>query len=136
VTDIANQFGAPPVGDTMRRMGEGSPFAEARDTLQLTPEEQALYIRHLQNLWGTGGVDHPDGSRSTLYQMSVGPPGNVQNIPTVWNGVILPPGAAMMAAGQNGPFPSYPTHEAAEDRYGKMHDFMERDTEQYQRRRR
>lgn len=115
----------------MRRMGEGSPFAEANAALNLTPEEQALYIRHLQNLWGTGGVDNADGSRSTLFQMSSGPPGNVQNIPTVWNGAILPPGAALMAAGQAGRFPSYPTHEAAEDRYDKMHDFLGRDTAKF-----
>jgi delta 1-pyrroline-5-carboxylate dehydrogenase len=38
---------------------------------QTTPQERSLYQRHLTNLTGPGGVDNPDGSRSTLFQATV-----------------------------------------------------------------
>ena len=58
------------------------PIEQAHQALQLTPQERGLYERHLANLNGPGKVEHPDGSISTLYQMSVTGPGNqIYNIP-------------------------------------------------------
>jgi hypothetical protein len=63
------------------------PFADASNleaadkTLNLTPQERALYQRHLTNLNGPGGVDNPNGSRSTLFQMSFEQDGKTYNIP-------------------------------------------------------
>ncbi len=85
----------------MRSMIGTSPKIEsnvekAQTDLNLTPQERALYDRHLKNLTGPGGVDnppdeqHPEGSRSTLYQSSVEHDGKTYNIPTVWDGKILP----------------------------------------------
>src|SRR5215470_12771227 len=58
----------------------------AHKALKLTPQERALYERHLTNLWGTGGVTNPDGSRSTLYQMTMlGPDCRAYNIQNIWD---------------------------------------------------
>ena len=57
-------------------------YRAADKALKLTPEEQALYRRHLENLWGSGGVDNPDGSRSSLYQaVEQGPGGQYRQHP-------------------------------------------------------
>jgi hypothetical protein len=101
--------------------------------LQFTPEERALYERHLANQWGPGGVDNPDQSRSTLYQMGTDIDGKTYNLPTVYDGRILPPDDAFaraMALGIN-TFPSYPSPDAAEARYQRMHDYMDRDAGAY-----
>jgi len=110
-----------------------SNFDAANNDLNLTPQEQALYKRHLTNLTGPGGVDNPDGSRSTLFQMSVGLGDKFYNIPTVWDGKILEPEAAIARARKEGidKFPSYGSEEEAEARYQKMHDYMEKDTKQF-----
>lgn len=109
-------------------------FTAANSALTMSPQEQAMYRRHLSNLWGNGGVDNPDGSRSTLYQMSTsGPDGRTYNLPTVYDGSLLQPDAAMGRAQQQGlgSFPSYPTPDAAEARYGQMHGYMDKDTAAY-----
>ena len=64
-------------------------MAAAHQAMNLSPQEQALYQRHLDNLKGPGGVDNPDGSRSTLYQTSVDIDGKTYNLPTVYDGKIL-----------------------------------------------
>jgi hypothetical protein len=91
-------------------------------------------LRHLANLWGPGGVDNPDGSRSSLYQVGfIGPDGRQYNVPSVYNGQILPPDDAIARAKQSGlsQFPSYATPQQAEARYQAMHDYMDRDTGDY-----
>jgi len=105
----------------------------ASKELNLTQQERALYQRHLTNLWGPGGVDHPDGSRSTLYQTSIGAGNRTYNIPTVWEGKILPPMDAFKRAQEEGlkNFPSYNSPEEAQARYDKMHEYMDRDVGQY-----
>jgi hypothetical protein len=111
----------------------------AQRDLNLTPQERALYQRHLTNLYGPGGVDNPDGSRSTLYQMGVTmPDGRTYNLPTVYDGRILPPSGpwadnAMTRAQQQGldTFPSYQSPFEAENRYQQMHNYMDRDTAAY-----
>src|SRR4051812_4169706 len=60
--------------------------ALASQELNLSPEEQALYSRHLTNLRGPGGVDNSDGSRSTLYQAVQEHNGKFYSVPTVWDG--------------------------------------------------
>lgn len=121
------------MADTLARVLAGIPqqnFDAANKAMNLTPEEQALYQRHLSNLWGSGGVDNADGSTSTLFQMSTtGPDGRTYNLPTVYDGAILHPDAAYERAQQQGlqNFPSYGSDFAAENRYQQMHNFMERD---------
>ena len=112
-----------------------------------TPDTVSLYLRHLQNLYGAGGVDNPDGSRSSLYTMNVQmDDGRSYNIPSVYNGQILPPDRSVvdtrpsaignaLALGLNN-FPSYPSGFAAENRYQQMHNYMDRDTGAYFRSRR
>lgn len=111
-------------------------FELAKRDMNLTPEEEALYKLHLQNLYSAGGVDNPDGSRSTLFQMTVtGPGGRAYLVPRVWNGKILEPKAAIdevrkLPTGISG-FPSYENENAAEQRYQQMHQYMEKDTQRY-----
>ena len=108
-------------------------LSAADKEMKLSQQEKALYKRHLTNLVGSGGVDNPDGSRSTLFQMSVGLGDKVYNIPTVWNGKILPLDAALSLAKKEGidKFPSYSSQEEAESRYEQMHIFMKKDTSKY-----
>ena len=104
--------------------------------MNLSPQEQALYMRHITNLYGPGGVvnpptpDNPQGSRSTLYQSVEPHNGQYYNIPTVWNGaketqpyrradgtlVDIANQTALNIVAQAGwsTFPSYPTAEAAD----------------------
>lgn len=124
----------------------------AHMALNMSPQEQALYARHLTNLNGPGGVNNPDGSRSTLYQATQeGPGGKFYNIPTVWDGrrevepYMLPNGSTMdvpnattmanVAKTGWDTFPSYATPEAADSRYDQMHGYMERDTADYMKQR-
>jgi hypothetical protein len=125
-----------------------SGLAAASQLLRLNPQEMALYQRHLQNLHGPGGVDNPDGSRSSLYQSVQERNGRFYNIPTVWNGKIetekytqpgtgkvfdVPNKTALSNVERTGwdQFPSYPTAEEADKRYDAMHSFMEDDTAAY-----
>lgn len=130
--DLAAMYGLPPVTTSPN-------LVEAQRAMKLTPQETDLYQRHLANLYGPGGVDNPDGSRSTLYQANVGMgDGRAYNIPTVYDGKILPVDgpradnaiARAEAAGLN-KFPSYQSPFEAENRYQRMHNYMERDTGAY-----
>jgi hypothetical protein len=120
------------------------PAADA--AMNLTPQERALYERHLSNLVGPGGVDNPPdaenpkGSRSTLFQTTVEHDGKFYAIPTVFDGKILwdksaadPAAAAIEKVKQIGweKFPAYKSEAEAEARYQQMHTFMEKDTEKY-----
>jgi hypothetical protein len=130
---------SPPAAVTTQ--GAGPPdqtnFNVANSTLKMTQQEQALYQRHLTNLYGPGGVDNADGSRSSLFQTSVDIGGKTYNIPTVWDGKILPPKDALARAKAEGieKFPAYADVATAESRYQEMHRFMEQDTEAFQKRR-
>ena len=77
-------------------------FNAASQAMKMNPQEQALYQMHLQNLHGSGGVDNPDGSRSTLYQITVQFGDKTLVLPTVWGGKILPPDQAIQMAKQYG----------------------------------
>lgn len=114
-------------------------MGEAHAALNLTPQEQALYQRHLDNLNGTGGVDNPptasdpNPSRSSLRQISVQDGDKVYNIPTVYDGKVVPDQEAIARAKAEGidKFPSYGSHDEAEARYQQMHQFMDKDTGDY-----
>jgi hypothetical protein len=118
-------------------MPKPDPRMEGRNAAQvemgLTPQERALYDRHVGNLYGQGGVDNPDGSRSTLRTLSFEQDGKTYNVPTVYDGKILPPKEAIDNARAIGldKFPSYPSEAAAESRYGQMHGYLDKDTAQY-----
>lgn len=119
----------------------------AQQQLNLTPEEQALYSRHLTNLVGPGGVANPDGSRSTLYQAVQEHGGKFYSVPTIWDGkretepytrpdgstVDVPNQTALTNVAKAGweTFPSYATPDEADARYAQMHGFMEDDTADY-----
>lgn len=129
---LSGQWSSLPGG---RQPAGGAPafrpgLADADAAMKLTPQEKALYQRHLTNLTGPGGVDNPDGSRSTLFQATVDHDGKTYAIPTVWDGKILPVDQAVERVRAEGwdKFPAYKNPEEAEARYQKMHGFMEQDT--------
>ena len=127
--EAMEDVGNPPVASS----GPASNMDAAHAALKMTPQEKALYQRHLDNLNGPGGVDNANGSRSTLYQMGVDVDGKTYNIPTVYDGKILKPADAVKRAEKEGwdKFPSYASEDEAESRYSEMHKFMEKDTEDY-----
>lgn len=120
---------------------------QATQDLNLTAQEQFLYQTHLNNLWGSGGQDNEDGSRSTLYQSVQEHDGKYYNIPTIWNGnreaepwvndegktFDVPNATALKNVDQVGwdKFPSYADPEEADSRYMAMHSYMEKDTSDY-----
>lgn len=113
-----------------------APIEQAQRQMQMTPQERALYERHLENLNGPGKVTNQDGSISTLFQMSVeGPGGKVYNIPSVYDGQIVPPAVAIDRAARYGWnfFPSYKDTQTAESRYRQMHPYMDQDVGRYKR---
>jgi hypothetical protein len=111
----------------------GSNYAQANEAMKLTPEEQALYERHLTNLNGPGGVDNPDGSRSSIRNITVEMDGKTYVLPTIYDGKILSTKDAVDKAKSIGldKFPSYDSQDEAESRYNQMHDYMEKDTANY-----
>jgi hypothetical protein len=115
--------------------GPSSPNMDAaHKEMNLSPEEKSLYQRHLTNMTSDKGVDNPDGTRSTIYDISVDNNGRVYNIPTIYDGKKLSPDAAMNKADEQGwhTFPNYSSQELADARYNRMHDFMENDIKDYQ----
>jgi hypothetical protein len=133
---LAGLAGARPLAQPVASLPPSSHLDEAERALSLTPEERALYLRHLNNFYGAGGVDNPNGSRSSLYQMTImGPDGRAYVVPTVWNGRIVSDRDALRhnieTAGGLPAFPSYGSVDEAERRYQQMHDFMDRDAGDY-----
>lgn len=110
---------APPTGN----------FDKAAAELKMTPQEQGLYMRHLSNLWGEGGVNNPDGSRQTLGSQPMVIDGRAYLLPTVNEGKILSAQLALEKAQAEGldKFPSYASNEEAMARYSSLQKFMERD---------
>lgn len=124
-------------------------YNAATKDLNLNEQEQYLYQTHLANLWGKGGMDNADGSRSTLYA-SVEPRGSGYSvIPTIWDGkreteqwtrpsdgknFDVPNSTALANVDKIGwdKFPSYSDPDTAEKRYLSMHDYMGSDTQAYQ----
>jgi hypothetical protein len=100
----------------------------ARSSMGLSPEEIALYQHHINNLQ-QGGVQNSDGSTSTLYQLSFQDGDRTYNIPTIYGNTRLDPEEAIARAYKTGlqNFPSYKSPFAAENRYNRMHGYMEMD---------
>lgn len=145
-----NQVVAQNTPDAAAFAPPTSNFAAATKDLNLTPAEQALYQRHLSNMFGPGGVDHANGSRSSIFQTTMQNPDTAQyhNVPTVWNGKIeasfdpngkftgiTPQGEANINAAGLNSFPAYSSEDEAEARYQKMHDYMDKDAQDYFRQR-
>lgn len=109
-------------------------FEKATKDMNLNPQEQGLYKRHLDNLWGSGGVDNKDGTRSSLYSSTVTFGDKAYIVPGVHEGRILSNEEADAKAKAEGldNLPSYATHEEANKRYQQMHDYMEKDTNAYE----
>ena len=111
-------------------------LSQAMTDLKLTPQEQFLYQHHLDNLSGEGKVVQPNGDISTLLQAVVtGPDGRFYNIPTVWEGKALPPNEAAQRAASIGwdKWPSYIAPTLADERYMRMHQYMDHDVGIYRR---
>jgi hypothetical protein len=154
-TDFSSRGRTPmaPAGvDGKVPLPQPGPRTENRNAAQvemnLTPEERALYQRHIDNLNGPGGVDNPDGSRSSLYQTVEEHDGKFYNVPTVWDGKIqtekwtdpksgktfdIPNKTALDNINKTGwdKFPAYATPEQADARYEQMHGYMDKDTGAY-----
>lgn len=128
-----------PTGDASayEQLGITRHLQAAADAMRLTPQEIALYMRHLHNLYGPGGVDQPGGARSSLLAGTFSfDNGRTYLMPTLGGGRVYQPGTPdyrAFVASQGGPstFPSYPSVEAADARYRLLHDYMERDTRDY-----
>lgn len=102
---------------------------QAKTALNLNAQEQALYQRHLSNLKGEGGVDNPDGSRSSLKNITVESDGKTYVLPTVYDGKIVSEEDAWKRAKTHlSDFPAYASEAEAAARYTKMHEFMDKDT--------
>lgn len=110
-----------------------SPYERAQAAMDLNPQERSLYERHLNNLTSKGGVDNPDGSRSSLYVGTYGVDDKTYVLPRVRDGKILDADSAFQAAKKEGldKYPSYDTRDKAEKRYQEMHNYMEEDTKTY-----
>jgi hypothetical protein len=103
---------------------------QANAEMGLSPQEQLLYMRHLLNMNNGQGFTQPDGSRSTLLAGTHGgPDGREYVLPSVYDGRQVSPQQSISRAVEQGleNFPSYPTWQEGEARYGRMHDFMSRD---------
>jgi hypothetical protein len=138
MADFSQLLAQPPATGNFYAATTGAPSFQsnllaATDMLKLNPQEMALYQRHIANLTGSGGVDHPNGDRSTIYQSSVERGGKTYNIPTVWDGKILPVDEAIKRVAAEGwdKFPSYKDENQAETRYQQMHSFMDEDTSRF-----
>jgi hypothetical protein len=140
-------------------MPQQTHLPQAEAAMNLSPQEQQLYMRHITNLYGPGGVDNPptpdepQGSRSTLYQTVEPHDGKYYNVPTVWDGQIQTQRYQRPRDGQQfdianqtalnniaktgwDKFPSYSSGEEADARYMKMHDYLDSDTADYMKRQR
>ena len=120
-------------------VSDDPPFTRAVKELGLSPQEQYLYYHHLNNLYGTGKLERPDGAVSTVSQAVVSGPGSLYySIPTIWEGRELPIDQARLRASQQGwgNFPAYATPEQADMRYQTIHPYIEQDTVDYMRTRR
>jgi hypothetical protein len=124
-----------PEDQNLSRWGN---FLAAIQELGLNQQEQNLYRHHLNNMAATGGLGVPnkqEGGRSTVLQANVrGPGGRYYDVPTVWDGKILPPmeGVRKAVASQGWDYwPSYATSDEADARYMQYHQYMEKDAPEF-----
>jgi hypothetical protein len=145
-----------PVPYAYPLMPQQTNLPQAQAAMNLSPQEQAFYMRHITNLYGPGGVDNaptpeePSGSRSTVYASVEPHNGRFSIVPTVWDGQIqtqrwqrpsdgkqfdIPNSTALKNVEQAGwgTFPSYSNPQEAESRYLNLHQYMDRDVADYAR---
>lgn len=106
---------------------DGAPAsASAFKALKPNPQETYLYQHHLRNLETGKAVTNPDGSTSTIFNITVERGGKTYVIPTIWDGKAVSPQEAQARAGAAGwdKWPSYGSEGEAEARYNKLHDAM------------
>jgi hypothetical protein len=118
---------APP------RIEPSARIADVEKQLKLSQQERSLYSRHLENMTGAGGVNNPNGSRSTVSAIYANLNGKAYVLPTVYDGKKLSENDAIAKAKKVGldKFPSYANEKEADARYRKMYSFMEKDAESY-----
>jgi hypothetical protein len=106
-------------------------FDAAVRNMKLTPQEQFLYRHGLNNQWMGGSIRAPNGGLQTIFQTTVQGPGGYYNIPTVWQGQVLPVPVAMQMARLTGwdKWPVYRSEDEALARYMAMHAYMNQDPE-------
>lgn len=128
----------PPVIDAQqiadKPFDKAKNFNDASNILALTKQEKNLYQYHLNNLTGSGGVDNPDGSRSTVKGMTVEMDGKTYVIPSIYKGKELTTDQAIENAKRIGidSFPSYDQQDLADIRYRAIHDYFDKDVKDLQ----
>jgi hypothetical protein len=140
MSDNSQQDLTPIPAETDRLWQSYRPAAsQNRELEDLSPQELNLYNHHRANLYGNGKVEHSDGSISTLYQAVVKGP-NIggapayYNIPTVWDGKILPVEQATRRAAKEGwgSWPAYHSPKEADYSYeAAVHPIATRDVADY-----
>ena len=117
-------------------------YNAATAALDMNKQEQTLYLHHLNNLYGPGGVDNdgsvaklPKGSRATVGSITEKINGRYYTLPSVYDGKVLTFDDAVARAEKVGldNFPSYASEQEAEVRYQQMHNYMDRDMAAYYR---
>jgi|SRR5215813_229452 len=105
-------------------------YKDAVGDLNLNPQEQYLYRHHLENLKAGGlRASGPEGPVSTLRAMTTQIGDRVYTLPTVWDNKQLSPEESVKRAKKVGldKFPSYSDDYQANQRYHKMHEYIDRD---------
>ena len=125
------QVAGPGQQDTRGALSFGAPPT----SLGLTPEEANLYKMHRENLVHPGNTTGANGMpRSSLLATTVDHQGRTYIVPTMRDGQVLQPSAAVDRAMSEGiqKFPSYASQEEATTRYGQLHTAMAQDTQRFQ----
>lgn len=103
----------------------------ADKNLRLNKRETRLYERHLDNLYGSGGVDDGLGGRATLLSDIVSEGGRYYIVPRIWDGEVLKKDEALKLARKESlrRFPAYSSKAKAEARLRDIHEYMDMDSE-------
>jgi hypothetical protein len=99
--------------------------------LRLNRRETRLYERHLDNLYGSGGVDDGLGGRATLLSDIVSEGGRHYIVPRIWDGKVLSSSEALKMARKESlrRLPAYSSKAKAEARLRDIHEYMDMDSE-------
>ena len=101
----------------------------------LTQEEMNALNYSRQNMNPERGLANQDGSLTTFKGAISGVDDKQMYYPTYWDKQVLLPNEALQRALRSGiKFPMYGSVEEAEARERVVHDYMERDTQEYNKR--
>lgn len=122
---VYDPFGTKVAGKDQSQLPKGA--------MVMSPQEKHLYDTHRDNLLGPGGVDNPDGTRSSLFIKTFDIDGKTYTLPTVYDGKVVSDQEAINRAHQIGieKFPAYANPQKAQDRYMQLHQYMEQDTQNF-----